>query len=101
MGRIAMIAMLDSLSSLMDVDSPAKFFVVIALISGVVILVTVIVMQLGWLASHRAELEFKRDLVERGLSVDEIERIVSAKPVSKAKPTRKLSTEVGASVARS
>jgi len=100
MGRIAMIAMLDSLNSLMDVDSPAKFFVVIALISGLVILVTVIVMQLGWLASHRAELEFKRDLVERGLSVDEIERIVSAKPITKAQPSRRKPAEVEASVAR-
>jgi hypothetical protein len=28
---------------------------------------------------HRQEIELKRDLVERGLSVDEIERIVAAK----------------------
>lgn len=92
--------MIDSLTSLLHVDTPPKFFVVIALISGVVGLVTIIVMQLGRLASHQADLEFKRDLVERGLSVDEIERIVSAKPVSKAQSRRRQSAEAKASVAR-
>jgi hypothetical protein len=28
---------------------------------------------------YRHELDFKRDLVERGLSIDEIERVVAAK----------------------
>ena len=92
--------MIESLSSLLNVDTPAKFFVVIALIGCVVVVVTAIVVQLGWLASHRADLEFKRELVERGLSIDEIERIVSAKPISKAQSSRRKSAEVEASVAR-
>jgi len=92
--------MIDSLSSLLNVDTPAKFFVVIALIGCVVVVVTAIVVQLGWLASHQADLEFKRELVERGLSVDEIERIVSAKPVGKAQSSRRKSAEVEVSVAR-
>jgi hypothetical protein len=34
---------------------------------------------------YRHELEFKRDLVERGLSIDEIERVVAAKSSPDAK----------------
>jgi hypothetical protein len=36
------------------------------------------IQQIRRYASHRQDLEFKRDLVSRGLSVDEIERIVRA-----------------------
>ena len=92
--------MLESLNSLLHVDTPPKFFVVIALIAGVVGVVAIIAVLISRLASHRAELEFKRDLVERGLSIDEIERVVSAKPMSKSALTRRQPTEVGASVAR-
>jgi hypothetical protein len=100
MGRIAMIATLESLNSLLNVDSPAKFFVVIALILCVAVVVITIVVQLGMLSTHRAELEFKRDLVERGLSVDDIERILSAKPVGKAQMSRRKSAEADVSASR-
>ena len=95
-----MLAMLESLNSLLNVDSHAKLLVMIALIGCVVVVVTTIVVQLGTLSTQKAELQFKRDLVERGLSVDEIERIVSAKPVSKARRSRSQSTEADASASR-
>jgi hypothetical protein len=95
-----MLAMLESLNSLLNVDSHAKLLVVIALIGCVVVVVTTIVVTLGTLSTHKAELQFKRDLVERGLSVDEIERIVSAKPISKTRRSRSQSTEAGASASR-
>ncbi len=63
------------------------WWVVIALIcvlSGVVASFT---KQVRKYVSHRHELEFKRDLVSRGLSVDEIERIVAAKSNSTSKDT--------------
>ena len=95
-----MIATLDSLNSLLNVDSPAKFFVVIALIvCGAVVLVAIVVL-LSTLSTHNVELQFKRDLVERGLSVDEIERIVSAKPAGKAPSSRRKPTEASASTSR-
>lgn len=95
-----MIATLDSLNSLLNVDSPAKFFVVIALIVCVAVVFITIVVQLGTLSTHNAELQFKRDLVERGLSVDEIERVVSAKPAGKSQLSRRKSSEAQTSVVR-
>jgi hypothetical protein len=58
--------------------------VLICVVSGVVSSFT---KQVRKYVSHRHELEFKRDLVERGLSVDEIERIVAAKSSSTSKDT--------------
>jgi hypothetical protein len=45
-------------------------------------LFTALAAQVRKYASHRHELEFKRDLVERGLSIDEIERVVAARSSS-------------------
>ena len=45
-------------------------------------LITTVAAQFRKYVSHRHELEFKRDLVERGLSIDEIERVVAAKSSS-------------------
>ena len=95
-----MIALSDSLTSLLNVETPPKFFVVMALISCVACVVMTVIVQLGRLARHQADLEFKRDLVERGLSVDEIERIVSAKPISNSQPGCRQPAEAEASVAR-
>ena len=58
--------------------------VLVVLISGLGSVVKTIVKQTRAYASHRAELNLKRELVERGLSVDEIERIVTVKSASDA-----------------
>lgn len=58
--------------------------VLICVLSGVV---TSFAKQVRKYVSHRHELEFKRDLVERGLTVDEIERIVAAKSSSTSRDT--------------
>jgi hypothetical protein len=58
--------------------------VLICVLSGVV---TSFFKQVRKYVSHRHELEFKRDLVERGLSVEEIERIVAAKSSNTSKDT--------------
>ena len=58
--------------------------VMVCVLSGVV---SSFAKQIRKYVSHRHELEFKRDLVERGLSVDEIERIVAAKSSSTTKDT--------------
>jgi hypothetical protein len=64
----------DALRTLFD-----HWIVAIVLICVVASVITSIAKQLRKYACHRNEVELKRDLVERGLSVEEIERIVAAK----------------------
>jgi len=67
-----------------SLGSPWNMIVLVVLISGLGSVVKTIVKQTRAYASHRAELILKRELVERGLSVDEIERIVTVKSASDA-----------------
>ena len=67
-----------------SLGSPWNMIVLVVLISGLGSVVKTIVKQTRAYASHRAELNLKRELVERGLSVDEIERIVTVKSASDA-----------------
>jgi hypothetical protein len=65
----------------------SNWIVVIVLICVLSGIVTSFAKQVRKYVSHRHELEFKRDLVSRGLSVEEIERIVAAKSSSMSKDT--------------
>jgi hypothetical protein len=56
----------------------SNWIVLIVLICVGASLLTSIAKQIRKYGCHRQEIELKRDLVERGLSVDEIERIVAA-----------------------
>jgi len=56
-----------------------NWIVAIVLICVAASVITSIAKQLRKYGCHRNEVEFKRDLVERGLSIEEIERIVAAK----------------------
>ena len=58
---------------------PWNMIVLVMLISCVASIVKVIAKQSQIYASQRAEVNLKRELVERGLSVDEIERVIAAK----------------------
>jgi hypothetical protein len=62
-----------------SLESPLNIFVLVVLIGCLVPIVSTITAAIGKYASHRADLEFKRELVERGLSVEEIERVIGAK----------------------
>jgi hypothetical protein len=53
--------------------------VLVVLIGCIASVVKAVAKQSRTYASHRAELNLKRELVERGLSVDEIERVMAAK----------------------
>jgi cell division protein FtsL len=53
--------------------------VLVMLISCAASVVKVIAKQSRAYASHRAEVNLKRELVDRGLSVDEIERLIVAR----------------------
>ena len=56
-----------------------NWVVTIVLICVAASVLTSIAKQLRKYGCHRNEVELKRDLVERGLSVDEVERIIAAK----------------------
>ena len=53
--------------------------VLVVLIGSVFGVIGTIATQIRIYATHRADVHFKRELVERGLSVDEIERVIGAK----------------------
>jgi hypothetical protein len=68
-----------------SLESPFAMMVLIVLIGCLVPVVGAITTAIGKYASHHADLQFKRELVERGLSVEEIERVIAAKSTTTAK----------------
>ncbi len=70
----------------MGTPTPLLFFLSVVAPFVLVPLIAVIIIQARKYTCYRHELEFKREMVERGLSVDEIERLVSAKsPIDRQK----------------
>ena len=65
--------------SLVSIPPPFNMIVLVVLIGSIAGVIGKIVVQARIYASHRADVHFKRELVERGLSAEEIERVVSAK----------------------
>jgi hypothetical protein len=65
-------------------EAPWNMIVLVMLITCFANVLKTIAKQSGVYASHRADLGFKRDLVERGLSVEEIERLIAAKSVNRS-----------------
>jgi hypothetical protein len=63
----------------MNLQSPFNMVVLIVLIGSLFGLLRLLVIQVRIYASHREDLQLKRELVERGLSAEEIERIMLAK----------------------
>jgi hypothetical protein len=71
--------MQDFFHSLLNTNSPFGMIVLVVLIGSLIGLIGTIAKQARIYASHRADVQLKRELVERGLSVEEIERVVAAK----------------------
>lgn len=63
---------------------PVPFNMVVVIVALVMVsgIITSIGKQIRKYACLRHELEFKRELVDRGMTADEIEQIVKAKPAS-------------------
>ncbi len=74
--------MIELLQKIASIQSPFNMFVLVCLILSVAGVISSLFKQIRKYMCHRQELDFKRDLVERGLGVDEIERIVAAKSAS-------------------
>lgn len=72
-------AMYDLFHSLLNLPTPFNMIVLVVLIGTVGGLIGKVIVQSRAYASHRADLQFKREMVERGLNADEIEQIVAAK----------------------
>lgn len=66
---------------------PFNMVVLVVGIGAICTLLGTIASQVRLYANHRAEVQLKRELVERGLSVDEIERVIRVK--SPNEPTAK------------
>ena len=71
--------MQDFFQSLLNNNSPFGMIVLVVLICSVFGVIGTIAKQIRIFATHRADVHLKRELVERGLSVEEIERVVAAK----------------------
>jgi hypothetical protein len=65
--------------TILTIPPPFNMVVMVVLIVFTAGIITSLFKQIRKYACHRQDVELKRELVERGLSVDEIERIVAAK----------------------
>ena len=68
------------LQEILNIPTPFNMVVLVVLIGSVVGLLSTIAIQIRRYSCHRQEIELKRELVDRGLSTDEIERIIVARP---------------------
>jgi hypothetical protein len=69
----------DLFQGIISIPAPFNMIVLIVLITCGTGVVTSLFKQIRKYGCHRRDVDLKRELVERGLSVDEIERIVAAK----------------------
>ena len=69
----------DLFQAIMSMGAPWNMVVLVVLITCTTGVFTSMFKQFRKYGCYRRDVDLKRDLVERGLSVDEIERIVAAK----------------------
>jgi hypothetical protein len=70
---------------ILSIPPPFNMFVLVTLIFCATGVITSFFKQIRKYACYRRDIDLKRELVERGLSVDEIERIVAAKGAGASK----------------
>jgi hypothetical protein len=73
--------------SILNMPTPFNMVVMVVLIGGLAGIVKTVATQIRVYGCHRQDTEFKRDMVDRGLSADEIERILAAGSNSNGAPT--------------
>lgn len=62
-----------------DMGVPFSTGVVIVLIIGLTSVAGALVAVVGSIARHRQDIQFKRELLDRGMTVDEIERLIESR----------------------
>ncbi len=76
--------MLDIFQNIVHMPVPFNMIVLIVLIGSAAGLLTGIATQIRKYGCHRQDIDFKRELVDRGLSAEEIEQIVRAQVAERA-----------------
>jgi hypothetical protein len=76
--------MLEIFQAILNMQTPFNMIVLIVLFGCAVGVLTGIAKEVRKYGCHRQDIDFKRELVDRGLSADEIERIVQAKSPERA-----------------
>jgi hypothetical protein len=64
---------------IINIQTPFNMIVLIVLFGSVAGVLTGIATQIRKFGCHRQDVDFKRELVDRGLSAEEIERIIKAR----------------------
>jgi hypothetical protein len=64
--------------SIIHMPIPFNMIVLVVLIGCVAKVIKAVITQIGVYGCHRQDTEFKRDMVDRGMSAEEIERILAA-----------------------
>jgi hypothetical protein len=70
--------MVTLLQSIISIPTPFNMVVLVVFLMVAGGVCTTLFQQLRKFASHRLELNFKRDLLDRGMTADEVEQIVRA-----------------------
>ena len=81
--------LVDLFKAIIDIPVPFNMIVLIVLFGCTTGVITGIAKEIRKYGCHRQEIDFKRELVERGLDGEEIERIVSA-PFTAEPPRREV-----------
>ena len=71
--------MLEVLQKIVSIEAPFNMIVLIVLIGCGAGVISSIAKEIRKYGCHRHDIEFKRELVDRGMSAEEIERIVQAR----------------------
>jgi len=78
--------MVNAVQSIAGIDPPFNMIVLVVLIVMSAMLAGGVAKQIREWACHRQELEFKRELVERGMTAEEIVKVIEASGLDNVAP---------------
>ncbi len=71
--------LLELFKGILSIQTPFNMIILVVLFGSVAGVLTGIATQIRKYGCHRQDIDFKRELVDRGLAADEIERIIKAR----------------------
>jgi hypothetical protein len=74
--------MIEFINAINSIGVPFNMIVWVVLFGCVTGVLTGIAKEIRKYGCHRQDIDFKRELVDRGLSADEVERIIGARPAA-------------------
>lgn len=79
--------MIELFKAIVDIQTPFNMIVLVTMFGCALAAIAAVASEIRKYFCHRQEITFKQDLVDRGLPVDEIERIIAAQnPSDSDKP---------------